>query len=384
MSTVDPLVEDYLRRLDRAAAALPPDRRIDLLDEIGEHIAVARASGAGDDEVAVRTVLDRLGAPEEIAAAAHEQAPVGWGTPGSYADGAWSDGPPLVPQPRGTGLELAAVLLLTAGSFVPVVGWLVGVALLWISSLWRVREKLLATLVVPFGPGAVLFAGPLLLGPFGRSESCSTTSGFVSSAPPALEQGGPPPAPGFPQGSPVEPAPPPDLQYPTDGVTVCEVSGLSGWVALPLALVLIVAPVVVAVFLYRIVRRRAAQAPPTMASASRGAPSPWGPLEISAVLLLGLGGLLVPFVGALVGLVLACVSGRWTVREKVLAGVLALSPAVLTAASLVLPTPGLSLPGGWEVLLLLLATGPVAAVYLAVALSRRAGSAAPPAFPGSR
>lgn len=366
MSTVDPLVEDYLRRLDRAASGLPPDRRSDLLDEIGEHIAAARASDAGDDEAAVRTVLDRLGEPEEIVAAAHEQTPIGWGSP--------------VPQPRGTGHELAAVLLLTVGSLVPVVGWLVGAVLLWTSSLWRRREKLLGTLVVPLGPAVALFGVPLLLGPFGRTETCTSTGGgfvTVEPAPPApvMPQASPgslPPAPGFPPGVPVEP-PPPDLQYPTDGsVTMCEVTGLSVWVSVPLTLVLVVAPVVVAVVLYRIAGRRAAQLP---ASGAGNAASPWGALEVAAVLLIGLGGLLVPFVGAIVGLILACASPRWSVGDKVVAGVLAVAPALLMLTPFVLPFSG-PFPGGGQVLLLLV-TGPLAAGYLAVMLSRRSAAGHP-------
>lgn len=383
MSTVDPLVRDYLRRLDRAAAALPPDRRTDLLGEIGEHIAVARASGAGDDEAAVRTVLDRLGEPEEIVAAAHEEMPARWGTPG----GAWDDGPPLVPQPRGTGHELAAVLLLTVGSLVPVVGWLVGAVLLWTSSLWRTREKVLGTLVVPFGPGLALFGSALLVAPFGRSETCSTTGGFGTGA--TLEPAVPPPPAAAPQAAPVQPVPPPEpgfppgvgvepppLQLPADGVTVCQVSGLSGWFAIPLTLLLVVVPVVVAVLLYRIAARRAAQAPPAMVPSTAVASSPWGPLEVSAVLVLGLGSFLVPFAGAVVGLVLACVSPRWTLRDKAVAGVLALSPAALALASLVLPVPRWSGPGGLELLLLLFVAGPLAAAYLAVVLSRRAAAPA--------
>ena len=43
----DPLVEDYLRRLDLAARVLPEDRRRELVDEIAAHIAESRASGAG-------------------------------------------------------------------------------------------------------------------------------------------------------------------------------------------------------------------------------------------------------------------------------------------------------------------------------------------------
>ena len=60
--------------------------------------------------------------------------------------------------PRSLFRELLAVLLLTIGSIVPVVPWLVGVALLWTSDRWRVREKLLATLVWPLGYAPVLFA----------------------------------------------------------------------------------------------------------------------------------------------------------------------------------------------------------------------------------
>ena len=60
--------------------------------------------------------------------------------------------------PRSLLRELLAVLLLTIGSIVPVIPWLVGVALLWTSDRWRVGEKLLATLVWPLGYAPVLFA----------------------------------------------------------------------------------------------------------------------------------------------------------------------------------------------------------------------------------
>jgi hypothetical protein len=48
------------------------------------------------------------------------------------------------------------VLLLTVGSFLPIVGWLVGVRLLWESRTITRRDKLIATLVVPGGPFAAL------------------------------------------------------------------------------------------------------------------------------------------------------------------------------------------------------------------------------------
>ena len=207
MISADNAIQDYLRRLERAAADLPGDRRQDLLMGIREHIAAARAAGEASDEAEVRTLLDRLGDPQDIVAAACEDGRVTGGGG---------------PRRAGITLELAAVLMLTAGSFVPVVGWLVGVVLLWTSRLWRLREKVLGTLVVPLGPGGVLLLGGLL--PFG-SEECS-------SAP-------------VPVGSSLVPT------------TVCTSSGPPEWLAAVAMAVLLVASVVVPVILLRTARRRA-------------------------------------------------------------------------------------------------------------------------------
>jgi hypothetical protein len=140
----DPLLTDYLSRLAAAAAVLPPDRRAELLAEIGEHIDAARAAGATADEAAVRTLLDRLGEPAEIVAAAADDQPPAPAYPGRP------------PGRTGVGLETAAVIMLTLGSFIPVLGWLIGAVLLWSSARWRPSEKLLGTLVVPGGPGLLL------------------------------------------------------------------------------------------------------------------------------------------------------------------------------------------------------------------------------------
>ena len=64
------LVQDYLRRLEQAAAPLPRSRRAELVAEIREHIDDALLEAGAADEVAVRNVLERLGPPEEIVAAA--------------------------------------------------------------------------------------------------------------------------------------------------------------------------------------------------------------------------------------------------------------------------------------------------------------------------
>ena len=43
------------------------------------------------------------------------------------------------------------------------IGWLVGVALLWTSDRWRIWEKVLGTLVWPFGYASVLVLGSVPL-----------------------------------------------------------------------------------------------------------------------------------------------------------------------------------------------------------------------------
>lgn len=137
--TGDRLVADYLARLEAALADAAPDRRRELLDEISAHLADARAElPDGGDEQAVRTLLDRLGEPGEIASAAREDdAPVGAAAPEPPRPG-WREG-------------LAIPLLLLGGVVIPFLGWFAGVALLWSSRIWSTRDKLLGTLVVPFG-----------------------------------------------------------------------------------------------------------------------------------------------------------------------------------------------------------------------------------------
>jgi hypothetical protein len=148
MSNDDELVSDYLRRLNGAASGLPADRRHELVEEITAHIAEARAASPGQPGD-VRTILDQLGAPEEIVRAATE---------GTAAAG--------VAQVRRSDqlstLEVVAVVLVLVGGVVlPFVGWLAGVILLWASPRWQVKDKLLATLVWPGGllaPLLVYFA----------------------------------------------------------------------------------------------------------------------------------------------------------------------------------------------------------------------------------
>ena len=216
-STVDQLVTDYLARLRTASTALPPERRDELHEEIGNHIATARATSTATDEAVMRTLLDRLGQPEVIVAAALDDASSTGARPHQVSTHSAS-----------TWLELAAVLMLTVGSFVPVLGWLVGVMLLWVSSLWTKTEKVAATLVVPLGPGGVLVLGTLLPGQSCYSSSVvrqvSGSGGGIDTA--ATRE-------------------------------VCTGFAFPLWLGVPLLIVALVAPFVVGVVLYRRARARA-------------------------------------------------------------------------------------------------------------------------------
>lgn len=274
----DALVDDYLARLDRAAAGLPDDRRSDVVAGIREHIEAARESGVVHDESSLRDLLDRLGEPDEIVAAARE------------------GDDPLVPpaaaiayRAPGIGTEITAALLLTAGSFIPFVGWIAGVIVAWTSRRWTTGEKLLATLVVPFGPAAGLVV--LAYGSLAVTRVCSTTT--VEQADGTL----------------------------IDGTETCSGPPVwTGWLMLLLVAMWIVAPFVVAIVLLRRARARAdLEAPVPVVPTSGGVPagtSPWGALEIAAVLLLAIGPFLVPVIGPAAGLLCAWLSDRWTRTEK--------------------------------------------------------------------
>jgi uncharacterized membrane protein len=65
-SGAEVIVNEYFSRLRRALAPLPKRRRDQLLDDLREHVNMARA----ESELSVREILDHLGAPEDIAAEA--------------------------------------------------------------------------------------------------------------------------------------------------------------------------------------------------------------------------------------------------------------------------------------------------------------------------
>jgi hypothetical protein len=74
--TLDDVVAGYLARVRAAAAGLDPVRREELIDDLREHIATARAELSPETEAGLRTLLDRLGDPAAIVAEASAGEPV--------------------------------------------------------------------------------------------------------------------------------------------------------------------------------------------------------------------------------------------------------------------------------------------------------------------
>jgi hypothetical protein len=156
-TTADKLVQDYLKRLDRELEGFPRERRRELVEEIAEHISEARADLETENEASVRNLLDRLGDPADIAAEAQERS--------GQASG----------RRRTSGWDIVALIMLFIGGvIIPVIGWFIGVVLLWGSAAWTTREKLIGTLVVP---GGLTLPG-LLATLTWSAESCSGGPGI--------------------------------------------------------------------------------------------------------------------------------------------------------------------------------------------------------------
>lgn len=154
-ATRNQLVDKYLADLDDALRDLPRRQRDELVGEIQQHIDEALPSEASDAEV--RTLLDRLGDPKQIADAEGERLGIDAPTAG------WLE-------------WLTIPLLLIGGVVVPVLGWIVGLVFLWLSRCWSSRDKLLGTLLVP---GGLLPAAYLALSPT-STEACVSGSGVDS------------------------------------------------------------------------------------------------------------------------------------------------------------------------------------------------------------
>jgi uncharacterized membrane protein len=157
-SKADALLDHYLNDLEAELHGLPANRRREFLDEVGEHIAAARAALDPETEAGIRTVLERLGDPADIAAEARER----FGVQAKPAR-------PAIPWLEVATLAILVLVPVTVwlgiAMVIPLLGWLVGLALLWRSRRWTIHDKRIGILLA-LGAGAlalVALASPLVL-----------------------------------------------------------------------------------------------------------------------------------------------------------------------------------------------------------------------------
>lgn len=167
MNTTDPEVREYLAELRRALATGPLGERELVVDGVRQHIDDALASG-----VPVQQVLEDLGDPLVIAAAAGGPAPAASPVPGFLE--------------RRSGSVLVALLIAFGGLVVPVAGWIVGVVLLWASKGWRTVDKVVGTVASPVLVVLVVFGAHVFSGV--TSASAAAPSGGQTSLGPLLPE----------------------------------------------------------------------------------------------------------------------------------------------------------------------------------------------------
>lgn len=169
-----PLIDDYLRRLEDAAQALGPARRGELVDDIREHLREALPGAHPDtgpdtgpdtrpDTDEVRRVLDRLGDPHDLVAAAWGDTPVEPG-PVAPGPGAASVAPPGPARGYEPWRQRSAIALLLAAELiapiwpVSVPAWFAGLVLFGTVAGWNARERRLGWVFLGGGwPMGILF-----------------------------------------------------------------------------------------------------------------------------------------------------------------------------------------------------------------------------------
>jgi len=133
-------IDDYLAELEDLLADVDPTIREGLVGGIREELV-----GLTDADAVQR--LRALGDPAFVAASARAELPQ----------------PAVLPRRDAAWYSVVTVLLGSIGGFlIPVLGWIVGLVMLWAARNWRVRHKVVGTLLTMLGPGGTF----LMLVPF--------------------------------------------------------------------------------------------------------------------------------------------------------------------------------------------------------------------------
>jgi uncharacterized membrane protein len=134
------VVRSYLGELESALAGVPADVARDILDGVAEELA-------GLDSAAAATRIEELGDPTFIAAEARAESGVSGEEPRVKSTSAAlpaTSGPPA--NDAQWYIVLASLLVAFGGIVLPLLGWVFGIAMVWVSKTWRTWEKWTATL----------------------------------------------------------------------------------------------------------------------------------------------------------------------------------------------------------------------------------------------
>lgn len=130
-------VRSYLSALEARLEHLPGEQSEEILFGVREHIAEARARGNRQ----VADVLAALGTPDDVLA--------GLAAPDAVAPTVHPTAPPRYQS--STLWVVASCILLPFGAFLAGIGWLFGVAGLWMGTRWKTWEKIMGTVMLPGG-----------------------------------------------------------------------------------------------------------------------------------------------------------------------------------------------------------------------------------------
>lgn len=145
------IVKSYLAELERALGGVPDEVGREILAGIAEELSGLDAANAAER-------IELLGDPAFIAAEARTEAGVEPQT---------TDTPMPVPGDPRWYTVLASLLVALGGVVIPVLGWVFGIAMVWLSKTWRRWEKWVATLTPAVAALAALSPGLIAAGAAG-------------------------------------------------------------------------------------------------------------------------------------------------------------------------------------------------------------------------
>lgn len=161
--TDDQWSQRVLRSFENAIKVVPIERRELLMKDVCEEVDRLRASRQSVDAKEVERSIEELMEKVVVSAGMDAPPPTGkvtlreWLTPG----------------------------LLLLGGFIVIVGWVIGIVFLWSSPKWTKWDKVLATMIWPFGYFGVIvvygLAGSVVAGQAPR-DAVSVTMGAVAVA----------------------------------------------------------------------------------------------------------------------------------------------------------------------------------------------------------